>query len=143
MGGSCIPFYMHVFQYNIHRRNQGRLVRYVVLVVLWILAAVICQSLYSAIGDFFGAVFSVTTMALLASLFGWVAYRLIHFPPVADFLIDVQLESSKVSWSNWIELRRTTLIVLSAMVLFSAYLFACDVSWQFVLRSLSILNINV
>ncbi len=140
--GSCVPFYVCMLQCNIHRGMQGRLVRNVVLVALWIFVAVVCQSVYGAVSEYFGTMVTIASVAFVAVSAGWVAFRLIQHPPVADFLIDVQIESSKVSWCTWPELRRTTIIVLAAMIAFSAYLFACDISWQFVLRSLSILNVQ-
>lgn len=135
------PFYMSLLQSNQHRGTQGRLVRHIVLIVLWILAAAICQSVYGSTSDYWGFRLAVISACFTATIVGWVAYRLIHYPPVADFLIDVQIESSKVSWSSWHELRRTTIIVLAVMVSFSAFLFTCDILWQFVLRALSVLRV--
>lgn len=141
MAGSVAPFYMSILQCSQHREAQGRLVRHIVLIALWVLVAAIAQSVYGAADEYWGLPFSVISAAIVAISFGWVAYRLIHYPPVADFLIDVQIESSKVSWSTWHELRRTTIVVLAAMVAFSTFLFACDITWQYVLRTASVLRV--
>ena len=141
MAVSVLPFHISILQFSQHRGAQGRLVRHLVLIVLWSLIAAICYGVYGAVDEYWGALFAAISVAIVAITFGWVAYRLIHYPPVADFLIDVQIESSKVTWSNWYELRRTTIIVLAVMAAFSAFLFVCDISWQFVLRVLSVLRV--
>ena len=138
---SGVSFFACLLNCYTHRGMQGRLIRHTVLILLWLFVAVITQKLYGVASEFLGVMAAVASAALVAVIGCWVAFRFLHHQPVADFLIDVQIESSKVSWSTWSELRRSTIIVLVAMALFSAYLFACDISWQFVLRSLSILNV--
>ena len=136
-----VPLYRCLLQGDVYRGSQGRLIRHLVFLVLFFCVLVACQRVYSFTSRSFD-VMSATAFACVILATGiWVAYRLIQYQPVADFLIDVQLESSKVSWSTWGELRRTTCVVLVAMLIVSVYLFACDVSWQFLLRSLSVLSI--
>jgi preprotein translocase subunit SecE len=138
---SSLPFLVCLLRLDSHRPAQGRLIRRTLLIVAWILVAIVCQKIFGLAYDLFGGLVATAITVLAASLGGWVATRMFQYPPIADFLIDVQTESSKVSWSTWPELQQTTIIVLTAMVAFSAYLFACDISWQFVLRWLSILNV--
>lgn len=75
---------------------------------------------------------------LLAAL--WLSWRVVQYPPVCDFLIDVQAESRRVSWSRVVDVKRSTLVVLFVMFLLSLYLFLCDIVLQFVLRSAFVLN---
>ncbi|MEK6258892.1 MAG: preprotein translocase subunit SecE [Planctomycetota bacterium] len=138
---SYAPFAICLLQWGTHRGAQGRLIRRALLIVFLLFVSVVCQKFFVVISEYFGFLVAIATSSLVAFVGGWVAVRLLQYPPIVDFLVDVQTESSKVSWSTWPELRRTTVIVLAAMIAFSAYLFVCDMSWQFVLRSLSILNV--
>lgn len=81
------------------------------------------------------------TGGAIAVLVGWCCWRIVQYPPVADFLIEVQVESQRVSWSSWSSVKRTTTVVLVAMAILSVYLLLCDVLIQLVLRSLHILNV--
>ena len=141
MNWTQAPFHKCLLQGNIYRGSQGRLIRNMAFLVLFSCTIITCLRVYSFTSRSFGVMSATTFVCAVFAISIWVAYRLIQYQPVADFLIDVQLESSKVSWSTWRELRRTTGVVLAAMVVVSVYLFACDVSWQFLLRSLSVLSI--
>lgn len=138
---SGVPFFICLLHRNTHRSSQGRLIRRVLFSAIAIVFGLIGQRMFTGVSDLLGHTSAVVLLAFAAAAAGWFAFRLINHQPIADFLIDVQAESSKVTWSNWHELRKTTAIVLAAMFAFSVYLFACDISWQFVLRSLSILNV--
>lgn len=134
-------FFECLLQQAAYKITQGILVRRLVFLALAICVLVFCQQFYVFLTQFFSQAVSVAYVGLIALSGIWISYRLVQYPPVANFLIDVQLESSKVSWSTWPELCRTTAVVLAAMTLFSLFLFACDVSWQFLLRLLTVLNV--
>lgn len=136
-----VPLHKCLLQGNIYRGSQGRLIRRLAFLVMVSCAILACQKAYSFINQSFDFMSATAVAFTTVATFVWVAYRLTQFQPVADFLIDVQRESLKVSWCTWQELRRTTGVILAAMVIFSVYLFACDVTWQFLLRSLSVLRI--
>ena len=70
----------------------------------------------------------------------WLLWRMMQYPPVCDFLIDVQVESSRVAWPRFDDVKRSTLVVLLVMFLVSSYLFLCDRILQFVLRAASVLK---
>jgi len=141
MDRSTIPFLKCLLQCDTHRGTQGRLIRRLVFSTLASCVFVASRRAYSFASQFFDYTSATIFACAIAATGTWAAYRLVQYQPVADFLIDVQLESLKVTWSTWQELRRTTGVVLAAMVVFSAYLFACDVSWQILLRSLSVLSV--
>ena len=69
----------------------------------------------------------------------WTTYRIIHWPRFADFLISVEAEMDKVTWSDWGELKRATVVVLVTMVILTAVLFLFDVFWQRVFTSTGVL----
>lgn len=124
-----------------YRRSQGRLVRCLVFVVLLMSMLMLCRQLHVLALHFFGPILTSVLTGTVGAALAWAAWRLVQYPSVADFLIDVQIESSKVSWCGWVDLCRIVGVVLAAMGLMSIYLFVCDVTWQFLLRGLSVLNL--
>ena len=136
-----VPLHKCLLQGEIYRGTQGRLIRRLVFIALVSCVILVGQRVYSFINQSFDFISSTAVSFAAVATFVWVSYRLTQYQPIADFLIDVQRESLKVSWCTWVELRRTTGIILAAMVIFSVYLFACDVTWQFLLKSILVLRI--
>ena len=50
-------------------------------------------------------------------------FRIVHFPPFAEFLIATEAEMNKVSWTNKDDLIRATTVVLVTVVLMAVFLF--------------------
>lgn len=78
----------------------------------------------------------------LALLGIWFAYRLVNYPKFADFLISVEAEMDKVSWPDRTYLYRATAVVLSVMVLMSAYLWLWDIAWMQIFDFIGFLDIQ-
>ena len=78
----------------------------------------------------------------LAALFAWVSYRLVHYPPFADFLIATQAEMNKVSWISREDLTRATAVVLITVLLLSLFLFGIDQLWMTLLDWIGVLNVS-
>ena len=76
-------------------------------------------------------------MALLL-IGGWIGYRLVNYPPFADFLIAVEAEMNKVSWPTWRELSRSTIVVIVLIVGLTAVLFTLDTLWLAILTVLGV-----
>lgn len=140
-GGNVTSFQNLFIQTGSYRINQGRIIRTFAFFFLVSSVILASQQLFFYVYRSFGLAACVCVAIACTSVGAWISYRLIHYPPVADFLIDVQHESLKVSWCTWRELHRTTVVILSAMIIFSIYLFACDIFWQMLLRSLSVLSV--
>ena len=66
---------------------------------------------------------------LLGALLFWFAWRLVNWPPFADFLIATEAEMNKVSWSTWPRLRQDTIVVLVTTFLLTVFLFGIDLVW--------------
>lgn len=75
-------------------------------------------------------------------VFGWLGYRLVHWPRFADFLIGTESEMAKVSWPAWKEVKVSTVVVLVSVVVLSLFLFGTDLFWKFALSLLGILRIG-
>jgi preprotein translocase SecE subunit len=70
------------------------------------------------------------TVPLLLALGGlWLSYRVVNFPAFADFLIATEAELNKVSWPTRKRLIQDTVVVLTTMLLLTAFLFAMDSVW--------------
>jgi preprotein translocase subunit SecE len=134
-------FWTALLQVGLYKRTQGRLVRQ--LTAGAVLAAVLLAAWSMAIhllGEVEPAWLQYAIPALVAVLGTWAAYRLVNYPPFADFLIDVEGEMQKVSWPSTDELKRATAVVLVTMFTLSAVLFLYDNLWLQVLRLLRILQ---
>ena len=77
--------------------------------------------------------FTVPLLLVAASL--WLAYRIVNFPVFADFLIATEAEMNKVSWTTRKRLVQDTIVVLTSVVLLTAFLFVVDILWGWLLSS--------
>jgi len=66
----------------------------------------------------------------------WVSFRIVCTPRFADFLIAVEAEMAKVSWSSWSEVVRSSIVVIFMMFFLAAILGLYDLFWWFLLRAL-------
>jgi preprotein translocase SecE subunit len=82
----------------------------------------------------------LTVPVLLAILLFWLAWRVINVPTFGDFLIATEAEMNKVSWTNRRRLFQDTIVVLTTVALFTAFLFTVDVIW---IRVLSMPGVKV
>jgi preprotein translocase subunit SecE len=69
----------------------------------------------------------------------WLSFRLVNYPPLADFLIDTEWEMRKVTWPTWQQLRRATYIVITITLILTVFLYLVDLVWTTVLRAIGVL----
>lgn len=131
-----------LFKVGLYKRNQGRLTRQVtaaaVAVVVFFGAWTLSQSVLI---DTRTAI-RVGIPTVLALLGAWIAYRMVNYPQFADFLISVEAEMDKVSWSSRRELMRSTIVVLVMMFLLGGVLFMYDQVWMVVFEWLGFLKLG-
>lgn len=133
-------FWPSMMAFQLYKRNQGRLARHLtsgailvaVLLGAWSMSITILAELpetarYAIAGG-------------VAVIGAWFAFRIVHYPVFADFLIDVEGEMVKVSWPSKDELIRATTVVLVTGFLLAMVLFIYDVIWQQVLRWIRVLQ---
>jgi preprotein translocase SecE subunit len=75
--------------------------------------------------------YSLPLLLLAGSI--WLAWRVVNFPPFADFLIATEAELNKVSWTTRPRLIQDTIVVLVVTALLAIFLFAMDQTWRVVL----------
>jgi len=85
-----------------------------------------------------------TLPLLLLALALWGAWRVVNFPPFADFLIATEAELNKVSWTTRPRLIQDTIVVLVTTFLLALFLFLMDETWRTVLswKPIGVLQIN-
>ena len=64
-----------------------------------------------------------------ALVLGWFIFRIVQFPPFAEFLIATEAEMNKVSWTSKDDLYRATIVVLATVLLMAVFLFGVDWLW--------------
>jgi preprotein translocase SecE subunit len=82
---------------------------------------------------------------LLGAIAFWFSWRLVNWPTFADFLIATEAEMNKVSWTSRRRLVTDTIVVLVAVFLMTAFLFAVDLIWFQVLSNpyINVLHVNL
>ncbi|QDU30498.1 preprotein translocase subunit SecE [Anatilimnocola aggregata] len=123
---------------GLYKRSQGRLARQITCVVIWVVVAFGAWRLAEAglQGQQNAVRYGIASAVLLAGL--WIGYRLVNYPPFADFLIAVEAEMNKVSWPTWRELSRSTTVVIVLIIGLTAVLFALDAAWLGILTALGV-----
>lgn len=133
-------YWSELMQIGLYKRNQGKLVRQLtagaaltaVLLTAWTMSIHLFADSQPMVQYGVPGVFAV--------IGAWAVYRLVNYPPFANFLIDVEGEMAKVSWPSSDEIKRATAVVLTTMITLSLVLFLYDLVWLRVLKLIGILQ---
>lgn len=125
---------------GVYKRNQGRLVRQVTVLAVWLLVFIGCYQLSTVALAGFESPVRLGIPLVLAVVGAWCAFRVANYPPFADFLVSVEAEMAKVSWPTREEVFRATLVVIAVMVLLAILLFAFDFLWQEIFRLIGVIQ---
>jgi preprotein translocase subunit SecE len=141
-----IHFFGELLRTDIYKRSQGRLVRQLTCLAIWIAFALASYQMYHVLPyiyrDWFKAdapralVYALPTLVLLAGL--WLGYRIVNLPTFADFLIAVEAEMNKVSWPSRTELIRASMVVIILMFGLTLVLFFYDVILTTLLKAIGV-----
>jgi preprotein translocase subunit SecE len=150
MAGSqqrAASFWGGFLSFTLYKRQQGRVTRQVTFAAVslaiglgvWRLAQVLPLWLggdaSSSFGDELGLVrFLVPGLLMAAGI--WLAFRIVQTPAVADFLIAVETEMTKVSWPTRDEVIRSSIVIIFMIFVLAGILAVYDLFWWFVLRAL-------
>ncbi len=131
-----------LFSGEMYKRNQGRVVRQATFFGIVAVVAVGCITLANTIlADQIKPV-QVGLPTALCALGAWFAWRVVNYPKFADFLIAVEGEMDKVSWPEWPYLWRALGVVLTLLVLFTSYMFLCDIFWNWLFELIHFLEVS-
>jgi preprotein translocase subunit SecE len=139
-------FFQELFTGALYKKNQGRMVRQVTCLTIWVFVALSTYRLHQyflaknvgrLIGEDKQAVSYLVALAI-GGLGAWIGYRLVNWPRFADFLISVEAELAKVSWPTQKELVKASLVVIFTILFMSAILFLYDAIWRLLFQTLGI-----
>ena len=141
-GTNSAPLTSELFHTGFYKPNQGRIVRQLTALAIWVIVALGCWALYSTLrGSFEEASYLVPTIPAVLALAGaWFGYRVVNWPRFADFLIAVEAEMNKVTWPSKDELIRAAIVVIFTIFFLAVALFCFDVIWQRVFSFLGVTN---
>ena len=140
IAGSSTPLSAELFQTTVYKPNQGRIVRQLTALAVWIVVALGCWRLYATLRANLDAgsywIPAVPGVLLIAGL--WFGYRVVNWPRFADFLIAVEAEMNKVTWPSKDELIRASIVVIFTIFFLAMALFLFDIIWQFIFNLLGV-----
>lgn len=116
---------------ELYKRNQGRMTRQLTVAGIVAVVAFGAYTLYQGPLLEQPPPVRLGVPLVLVAISAWTAFRLVNFPRFADFLISVEAEVDKVTWSSWNELRRATIVVIGTMVFLAVFLFVADRLWYY------------
>ncbi len=116
---------------GVYKRNQGRLTRQLTFLAL---SAVVGFGTWTvsqgALSESDDVRIRIGIPFVIFVVCEWVVYRLVNYPRFSDFLISVEAEVDKVTWSSRQELIQATIVVVITMFLMGVVLFVYDFLWQ-------------
>lgn len=128
-------YFQELFQLRLFKPKQGRHARQVTLIAIGVVLAVGAWALKSWLEAESFSTGSVIGWPLgVLAVTGWAAFRLIHFPKFAEFLIAVEAEMGKVSWPTQSELFKASGVVIFVIFGLAALLFIYDWLLQYALK---------
>lgn len=132
-------FMRELLKVNLYKPSQGKVARratFIGLLLIFVTGswAMVRDNVFGWAASIFGNSNPTMIIAALSLLLGgWLSYRLINFPPFADFLASVEAEMIKVSWPSKNELFSTTKVVLIFMGMFIAVVYLYDFTFDVLL----------
>lgn len=141
VAGTSPPLTAELFQAGVYKPTQGRLVRQLTCLAIWIVVALGSWRMSVWLDGSFSSAYSWAEMAIPAACLavgGWFGFRLVNWPRFADFLIAVEAEMAKVSWPGKTELVRASMVVIFTIFFLAITLFLFDIIWQAIFRALGV-----
>lgn len=122
-----------------YKPSQGRYARQGTFIALALTIVLGVWSLYRYLDGLTPEVrYAIAAVLIIGGL--WISYRLINMPRFADFLIQVEIEMTKVSWPTRTDLVRTSGVVMVTIFGLATVLFLYDIIWQNLLRWIGVIG---
>jgi len=141
-------FWSELLMSDIYKRNQGRMVRQVTCLAIWVVSFLAAWRFYETFlkeatfdegsNPWIGTSIRLGIPAIMFFIGLWGAFRLVNWPKFADFLISVEAELNKVSWPSWPELYRASIVVMFTIFFLVVLLFSYDLLWAWIFQALKI-----
>jgi preprotein translocase subunit SecE len=139
--GLFVQFFMNLTRTDLFKPMQGWYARVYTAVGLGLIVAAGAYRVYETSLEY-SPFWRFGLPVVFAAVLGWVIFRIVEFPPFAEFLIATEAEMNKVSWTSKDDLIRATTVVLSTVVLMALFLFLVDTVWNVVLRLIGVLQFS-
>ncbi|MEM8668252.1 MAG: preprotein translocase subunit SecE [Planctomycetota bacterium] len=127
-GSSTTPLMSELLHASVYKPNQGRIVRQLTCLAIWIVIGLGCWSLYSTLRGSEAWLSAIPAVLLAAG--AWFGFRVVNWAKFADFLIAVEAEMNKVTWPSKDELVRASIVVIFTIFFLAIALFTFDIIWQ-------------
>lgn len=138
-GTNNAPLMRELFSAGVYKPNQGRIVRQLTCLAIWIIVGLACWALFSALrGSNSSSAMSSAIPATFMALGVWIGFRMVNWPRFADFLIAVEAEMNKVTWPGKEELVRAAFVVIFTIFFLAVSLFLFDIIWQRVFSTIGV-----
>jgi len=126
------PLSTSLFQASVYKPTQGRIVRQLTALAIWVIVALGCYRLSFAVSSGFLGIPAAPTLVPMVLLVSglWFGFRIVNWPRFADFLISVEAEMAKVTWPSKAELIRASIVVIVTIIILAVSLFLFDIVWQ-------------
>jgi preprotein translocase subunit SecE len=142
-GSRLAPFFANLARADVVKPTQGKNARLFTAVGLGVIVAAGLYQLYELhLKDQFPPLARFAIPAVVGLAFAWIIWRIVQYPPFADFLIATEAEMNKVSWTSREDLYRATVVVLATVFFLALYLFAVDYLWSTLLQFLNVLKFS-
>jgi preprotein translocase subunit SecE len=132
-------FFVNLLNTGLYKPMQGWYARLYTAIGLGVVAAAGVWRVWIASEDY-TPLWRLGIPTVLGLAMGWLIFRVVHFPPFAEFLVATEAEMNKVSWTSKDDLVRATTVVLVTVLLMAIYLFVVDWLWLFILRNIGVLQ---
>lgn len=118
----------------LHRPTEARLGRAIGLSLSTAAGAYLAYALYHNYGDGAGVRSPITLGSLAILLASGVAgfYFLFMRPATSNFVVDVEVECRKVTWPEWLTVRRSTVQVTVVMLFLLFFIFLVDIGLGYI-----------
>lgn len=131
-----------LFNAEIYKRSQGRLVRQFTCLAIWVAFALSAWRSYPTLTIDWHvssvAAYAISGAILVVGL--WLGFRIVNLPTFADFLIAVEAEMNKVSWPSRTELIRASMVVIILMFGLATVLYGYDVILNVLLKAIGVIT---
>jgi preprotein translocase subunit SecE len=139
--GLFAQFLINLTKTDVFKPMQGWYARIYTAVALGVIVLAGSWKVYEAALDY-SPLWRFGLPAAFLLILGWTIFRIVHFPPFAEFLIATEAEMNKVSWTNKDDLYRATTVVLTTVLLMAIFLFLVDRLWTLVLQLIGVLQFS-
>lgn len=118
----------------LHRPSEARLGRGIGLSIVTAVGAYLAYALYQNYADGRGIASpaALVSLALLATFAVGGFYFLFISPTSSDFVVEVEVECRKVTWPEWLTVRRSTGQVTVLMLFLLFFIFLVDIGLGYI-----------